>query len=92
MQRCKNFLLDEISRTYGNTFLAHLIFAQTHKLEKLIKTIIDKASRLRLEYFKSHEIYDKTDQHIYKQIVEGMVRRHEGRTLCRNCRSTSFYD
>ena len=92
MQRCEKFLVEEVSRMHGNTFLSHLTFAQTHKLEKLIKTITDKASRLRLENFKSHELYDKMDQHIYKQIVEGMVRRHEGRTLCRNCRSTSFYD
>ena len=90
MQRCENFLVEEVSRTYGNTFLAHLTFAQTHNLEKLIKTIIDKASRLRMEDFKSHEIYDKMDQHIYKQIVEGMVRRHEGRPLCRNCKYASF--
>ena len=54
-----------------------MTFAQTHKLEKLIKTIIDKASGLSLDDFKSHEMYDKMDPHIYKQIVEKMIRRYE---------------
>ena len=89
-QRCEDFLVEQVSCTYGNTFLDHLTFAQTHNLEKLVKTIIDKASRLRMADFKRHEIYDKMDPHIFKQIVEGMVRRHEGRPLCRSCKYTSF--
>ena len=81
MQRCEDFLVEKVSRTYGNACLTHLTFAQTHKLEKLIKTIIDKASGLSLDDFKSHEMYDKMDPHIYKQIVEKMIRRHEGARL-----------
>ena len=76
-QRCENFLVQEVSRMCGNTFLAHLTLAQTHKLDKLIETIINKASGLSLDDFKSHEMYDKMEPHIYKQIVEGMIRRHE---------------
>ena len=90
MQRCENFLVEEVSRMSGNSFLDHLAFAQTHKLEKLIKTIIDKASRLRMEDFKRHETYDKMDQHICKQIFEGMLKRHEGRSLCWDCKYKPF--
>ena len=79
-QRCENFLVQEVSRMCGNTFLAHLTLAQTHKLDTLVKTIIDKASGLSLDDFKSHEMYDKMEPHIYKQIVEGMIRGHEMRS------------
>jgi len=89
-RRCENFLVEEVSRTYGNTFLVHLTLAQTHNLDKLVKTIIDKASGLSLNVFKSHEMYDKMEPHIYKQIAEGMIRRHEERPLCRSCKYTSF--
>lgn len=89
-QRCEDFLVEKTSRMYGNTFLTHLTFAQTHKLEKLIKAIIDQATRLRMADFKSHEMYGKMDPLIFKQIVEGMVRRHEGRHLCRDCRNKAF--
>ena len=61
----------------GNAFLGHLSFAQTHKLEKLVQAIIDKASRLKLDVFKRHEMCDKMEPHIYKQIVERMIRRLE---------------
>lgn len=83
MQRCENFLVKEVCRMSGNTFLTHLTFAQTHKLEKLIKVITDEASKLSLDEFKSHEKYDNMDANIYKQIVEKMIRRHEGRPGCR---------
>lgn len=83
MQRCENFLVKEVYRMSGNTFLTHLTFAQTHKLETLIKVITDEASKLSLDEFKSHEKYDNMDANIYKQIVEQMIRRHEGRLGCR---------
>jgi len=78
-QRCEDFLVEEVSRSSGNEFLVHLTLAQTHKLDELVETIIDKASWLSLDDFKSHEMYDKMEPHIYKQIVEGMLRRHEER-------------
>ena len=78
-------MVEGVSRTYGNTFLTHLTFAQAHKLEKLIKSIIDKASGLSLDDFKSHEKYDKMDANIYKQIVEKMIRRLEGRPVLPVC-------
>jgi len=80
-QRCEDFLVKEVLRSSGNSFLVHLTLAQTHKLDELVKTIIDKASWLSLDDFKSHEMYDKMEPHIYKQIVEGMLRRHEGPRL-----------
>ena len=89
-QRCEDFLVEQVSGTCGTSFLAHLKFAQTHKLENLVKTIIGKATRLRIADFKSHEMYSELDQHVYQQIVEGMVRRHEGRYLCMNCRNNPF--
>lgn len=77
-QRCEDFLVEEVSRSSGNEFLVHLTLAQTHKLDELVQTIIDKASGLSLDDFKSHEMYDKMEPHIYKQIAEGMIRRLEG--------------
>jgi len=81
-QRCENFLVNEVSGIYppfngDNTFLAHLTFAQTHKLEKLVEAIITKASELHFDDFKKHEMYDKMEPHIYKQIVERKIRRLE---------------
>jgi len=78
-QMCEDFLVKEVYHTSGNKFLAHLPLAQTHKLEKLVKTIITKATELQLDDFKSHELYDKMERDIYKQIVEGMIRRLERR-------------
>jgi len=81
-QRCEDFLVAEISElSYcgDNTFLDHLTLAQTHKLEKVVETIITKASKLQLDKFKEHEMYDKMEPHIYKQIVEKMIRRLEKR-------------
>jgi len=82
-QRCENFLVNEVSGMYpalngDNTFLAHLTIAQTHKLEKLVEAIITKASELHLDDIKNHEMYDKMEPHIYKQIVERKLRRFEG--------------
>jgi len=89
-QRCEDFLVGEVSRSYRNDVLDHLSLAQAHKLDELFKTIINKARRLSLDDFKSHEMYDKMETDIYKQIVEGMVKRHENRHLCRSCKNSSF--
>ena len=77
-QMCEHFLVQEVNDTSGNKFLTHLSLAQTHKLEKLVKTIITKATELQLDDLKSHEMYDKMEPNIYKQILEGMIRRLEG--------------
>ena len=76
-QRCEEFLVEKVSRTSKTRCLDYLEFAKTYKLEKLFKTIIDKAQKLRLGDFKSHAMYDKIEPHIYKQIVEGMIKRLE---------------
>ena len=78
-QMCEDFLVQEVSHTHGNEFLAHLSLAQTHKLEKLVKMIITKATELQLDDLKRHEMYDKMEPNIYKQILEGMIRRLEGK-------------
>jgi len=76
-KRCEDVLVDLVSKKQGNTFLADLPFAQTYKLEKLLKTIVNKACQLRLRDFKSHEMYHKMDPYIYKRIMEGIVERLE---------------
>ena len=76
-KRCKDALVSLVSNKPGNTFLDDLTFAQTYKLEKLLELIVNKARQLRLRYFKSHEMYDKMDPHIYKQIVEGIIEKLE---------------
>jgi len=76
-KRCEDVLVDLVSSKPGITFLADLTFAQTYKLEKLLQTIVNRARELRLQDFKSHEMYDKMDPHIYKQIMEGIVQRLE---------------
>ena len=56
------------------SLLIDLVFAQTYNFEKLLKITIEKAtSELRLEDFKSHEMYDRIEHQIYKQIVEGII-------------------
>ena len=76
-RRCEDVLVQMVSRKSGNTFLADLTFAQTYRLEKLLGTIIQKARQLQLRDFKSHEMYDKMEPHIYKQIMEGIVEKLE---------------
>ena len=76
-QRCEEFLVEKVSRRSKTRCLDYVEFAKTYKLEKLLKTIIDKAQKLRLGDFKSHAMYDKIEPHIYKQIVEGMIKRLE---------------
>ena len=75
--RCEDVLVDLVSRKLGNSCLAVLPFAQYYKLEKLLGTIVNKARQLTLSEFKSHEMYDKVDQRVYKQIVEGIIERLE---------------
>jgi len=74
---CEDVLVKLVSSKSGNTFLADLAFAQTYKLEKLLDKIVKKARDLRLRDFKSHEMYDKMDPHIYKLIVEGIIEKLE---------------
>ena len=84
-KRCEDFLVEKVTRlSAGNAFLADLIFAQTYKLEKLLETTINKARKLRLKDFKSHEVYDQIEPQIYKKIVEGMIERLEGCSSQRN--------
>ena len=45
-QMCEGFSVQEVYHTSGNKFLVYLSLAQTHKLEKLVKTIITKATEL----------------------------------------------
>ena len=85
-KRCEDVLVKLVSSKKGNTFLADLTFAQTYKLENVLRKIVDKARQLRLRDFKSHEMYDKMDPHIYKQIVEGMIEKLEN-----NLRSYNSY-
>ena len=74
---CEDVLVKLVSSKSGNTFLDDLTFAQTYKLQKLLGTIVTRARELRLRDFKSHEMYDKMDSHIYKQIVEGIIVKLE---------------
>ena len=79
-QMCEDFLVKKVTSMSGNTFLNELRFAQAYKLDNPITAIVNKAvHELRRDDFKSHEMYkdDEIEQHIYKQIVEGMVKRHE---------------
>lgn len=77
-QRCEDFLVKKITSAHGNAFLNELRFAQTHKSEKLVQTIVDKAvCELRLDDFKSHAMYNEIEPDIYKQIVEGMIKKYE---------------
>lgn len=68
-----------VSEKPGYTILADLSFAQFFKLEKLLGTIVNRARQLKLSEFKSHEMYDRMDPSIYKQIAEGMIERLEKR-------------
>jgi len=76
-KRCEDVLVKLVSSKPNNTFLDDLTFAQTYKLENLLGTIVNRARQLRLQDFKSHEMYDKMDPHIYKLIVEGIIQRLE---------------
>lgn len=77
-QRWEDFLIEKVTSTSGNTFLDEVRFAQTHKLQKLIQTIVNKAfHELRLDDFKSHHMYCYLEPDIYKQIVDGMIKKHE---------------
>ena len=76
-KRCENVLVKLVSSKSGNTFLADLRFAQTYKLERLLRTTVNRARELRLRDFKSHEMYDKMDPHVDKLIVEGIIEKLE---------------
>ena len=76
-KRCEEVLVKLVSSKPDNTFLDDLTLAQTYKLEKLLQTIVNRGRQLRLRNFKSHEMYDKMDPHIYKLIVEGIIERLE---------------
>jgi len=78
-KKCEDVLVGLVSKRPGNTFLADLSFAQSYKLERLLGTIVNRARQLKLSEFKSHEMYDKMDPSIYKQIAEGMIERLEKR-------------
>ena len=78
-QRCEFFLVEKIKNTSGKAVLNELKFAQTQQIETLINAIVNKTVyELRLDDFKSREIYNEIEPDIYKQIVEGMVKKYEG--------------
>ena len=87
-KRCEGVLVKLASSKPDNTFLDDLTFAQTYKLEELVRTIINIARGLRLRDFKRHDMYDKMDPHIFKPIVEGNIERLE-ENLRYNCDVTS---
>ena len=64
-KRCEDVLVDLVSSKPDNTFLDYLTFAQRYKLERVLEKIVKRARQLRLRDFKSHEMYDKMDPHIY---------------------------
>ena len=77
-QKCEEFLIEKVTRASGNTVVDELRFAQTHKLQKLVQTIINKAvDELGLVEFKRHYMYytNQIEPDIYKQIVEGMIKK-----------------
>ena len=76
-KRCEGVLVNLASSKPDNTFLDDLTFAQTFKLEELVRTIVNRARGLPLRDFKRHDMYDKMDPHIYKRIVEGIIERLE---------------
>jgi len=76
-KRCEDVLVDLVSSKPDNTFLDYLTFAQRYKLERVLEKIVNRARQLRLRDFKSHQMYDKMDPHIYKQIVEGIIEKLE---------------
>ena len=76
-KRCEGVLVNLASSKPDNTFLDDLTFAQTYKLEELVRTIVNRARGLRLRDFKRHDMYDQMDPHIYKRIVEGIIERLE---------------
>ena len=57
-------LVKLVPKKPGTTFLDDLTFAQTYKLETLLGKIINKDRQLRLQDFKSHEMYHKMDPDI----------------------------
>jgi len=77
LKRCEDVLVNLVHSKPDNTFLDDLTFAQTYKLEKQLTAIVNRARELPLRDFKSHEMYDKMDPHIYKQIMEGIVENLE---------------
>ena len=83
-KRCEDFLINKVSNQLGNGLIGDLIFAQTYNFEKLLKITIDKASQLRLDDLKSHEMYERIEPQIYKQITEGIIERLENRS-CGRC-------
>ena len=76
-EECENVLVNLVSKKPGNTFLSDLTFAQDYELNKLLETIVNRACQLRLCDFQNHEMYDKMNPRIYKQIVEGIIKRLE---------------
>ena len=91
-KRCEDVLVGLVSKKPGNTFLADLSFAQSYKLEKLLRTIINRARQLNLSDFQSHEMYAKMDPSIYKQIAEGMIERLEKRVSNGYQAQNAFYN
>ena len=83
-KRCEDFLINKVSSQSGNGLIGDLVFAQTYNFEKLLKITIDKASQLRLKDFKSHEMYERIEPQIYKQIAEGIIERLENGS-CESC-------
>ena len=80
-----------VSEKPGYTILADLSFAQFFKLEKLLGTIVNRARRLKLNDFKSLEMYDRMDPSIYKQNAEGMIEKLKERVSSGYQAQQTFY-
>lgn len=91
VKKCENVLITSVSAMPGNTFPADLTFAQNYKLDKLLRTAVERACRLRLCDLKSHEVYDRLDRHIYKHDYGGNYRKVPKRESRRQLKEVLCY-
>ena len=75
VQKCEDFLLENLKTKPKNGVLADLIFAQTYKLEKLRRASVCQAHNLSLKELKKDKMYGQIQSENLKEIMEGIIQR-----------------
>ena len=75
VQKCEDFIVVKLETKPKDGILANLVFAQTYKLEKLRRAIVDQAHNLKLEELKHDRMYDQIQTENLKATMEGIIRR-----------------
>ena len=75
VNRCEDFMAENVNVERKESALANLVFAQTYGLEKLKLASMNQAYGFSLEDLKQDELFDQIEPDNLQEITEGIIKR-----------------